>query len=200
MGFCVFNNVADRRARRAARARPRAHRDRRLRRSPRQRDGAIFRGDDTVLFVSLHQWPFYPGHRRPRRPGRDDAQHPAAGGLGRRGVSARLRARRSSRRSRASTRSSCSSRPGFDAHEDDPLAEMRVSEDGFRELARRCARDGAARRRRARGRLRARDAARPRRRPRSTVFARQRKGPFRGPCAAASSPPTPLARLRELGV
>jgi acetoin utilization deacetylase AcuC-like enzyme len=27
---------------------------------------------------------------------------------------------------------------GFDAHEDDPLADMRVSEDGFRELARRC--------------------------------------------------------------
>ena len=29
---------------------------------------------------------------------------------------------------------------GFDAHVDDPLADMRVSEDGFRELARRCAR------------------------------------------------------------
>jgi acetoin utilization deacetylase AcuC-like enzyme len=28
---------------------------------------------------------------------------------------------------------------GFDAHEDDPLAEMRVSEDGFREMAQRCA-------------------------------------------------------------
>jgi acetoin utilization deacetylase AcuC-like enzyme len=27
---------------------------------------------------------------------------------------------------------------GFDAHADDPLADMRVSEDGFRELARRC--------------------------------------------------------------
>ena len=27
---------------------------------------------------------------------------------------------------------------GFDAHVDDPLAEMRVTEDGFRELARRC--------------------------------------------------------------
>jgi acetoin utilization deacetylase AcuC-like enzyme len=28
---------------------------------------------------------------------------------------------------------------GFDAHEDDPLANMRVTEDGFRELARRSA-------------------------------------------------------------
>ena len=28
---------------------------------------------------------------------------------------------------------------GFDAHEDDPLAGMRVTADGFRELARRCA-------------------------------------------------------------
>jgi acetoin utilization deacetylase AcuC-like enzyme len=27
---------------------------------------------------------------------------------------------------------------GFDAHVDDPLADMRVTEDGFRELARRC--------------------------------------------------------------
>jgi acetoin utilization deacetylase AcuC-like enzyme len=27
---------------------------------------------------------------------------------------------------------------GFDAHEDDPLAGMNVTEDGFRELARRC--------------------------------------------------------------
>ena len=28
---------------------------------------------------------------------------------------------------------------GFDAHVEDPLADMAVSEDGFRELARRCA-------------------------------------------------------------
>ena len=28
---------------------------------------------------------------------------------------------------------------GFDAHRDDPLAEMRVTEDGFRELSRRTA-------------------------------------------------------------
>ncbi|HYA09312.1 MAG TPA: hypothetical protein VEG24_06950, partial [Gaiellaceae bacterium] len=28
---------------------------------------------------------------------------------------------------------------GFDAHVDDPLADMRVTENGFRELARRCA-------------------------------------------------------------
>jgi acetoin utilization deacetylase AcuC-like enzyme len=28
---------------------------------------------------------------------------------------------------------------GFDAHEEDPLAQMRVSADGFRELSRRCA-------------------------------------------------------------
>jgi acetoin utilization deacetylase AcuC-like enzyme len=28
---------------------------------------------------------------------------------------------------------------GFDAHEEDPLAQMRISADGFRELSRRCA-------------------------------------------------------------
>ena len=31
------------------------------------------RGDDRVLFVSLHQWPFYPGTGGPGRPARDHA-------------------------------------------------------------------------------------------------------------------------------
>ena len=50
----------------------------------------IFRGDPSVLFVSLHEWPFYPGTGRPRRPGRDDAEHPALGRQRRRRVRARL--------------------------------------------------------------------------------------------------------------
>ena len=98
----------------------------------------IFSGDDDVLFVSLHQWPFYPGSggpddqrettlNVPMSAGSGDAEYvhafehtvePAVAhfGPGLVLVSA-----------------------GFDAHADDPLADMRVTEDGFRELARRCA-------------------------------------------------------------
>ena len=50
----------------AAAPRPRPGRDRRLRRPPRQRHARRSSADDdTVLFVSLHQWPFYPGSGGP---------------------------------------------------------------------------------------------------------------------------------------
>ena len=118
--------------------------------------------DDTVLFVSLHQWPFYPGTGGPDT-ARDDAERAAAGRLGRRRVPARVRAgRRAGGRARSRPTSLLVS-AGFDAHEDDPLAQMSVTEDGFRELARRCAAARAARRRRARRRLQPRDAAAARR-------------------------------------
>ena len=142
------------------RARARARRDRRLGRPPRQRHARRSSGDDdTVLFVSLHQWPFYPGSGGPDDQARDDAQRPAAGRLGRRGVPRRRSTTRVEPAVRAFEPELVLVSAGFDAHARDPLADMRVTEDGFRELARRCAALGAARRRGARGRLRPRDAA-----------------------------------------
>ena len=157
-------------------------------------------------------------HRRPRRPGRDDAQRPAAG---------RARATREYLRAFEQTVEPAVARfepelvlvsAGFDAHEDDPLAEMRVTEDGFRELAQRCAALGPARRRRARGRLRARDAAAASSRRRSRVSVRGsgglvlsqgrhppdppvRKGPSRGPLRCrCHDPPRLIPRSHEEGL
>ena len=136
MGFCFFDNIAI-----AARA------------SGRERvaivdfdvhhgNGTqeIFWDDDSVFFASLHQWPLYPGTG-----GRDEQREttlniPLAAGCG---DDEYLRAF-------ADLVEPAVARfdpdlvlvsAGFDAHADDPawLTAMRVSETGFRELARRCA-------------------------------------------------------------
>ena len=98
----------------------------------------IFWDDDSVLFVSLHQWPFYPGTGGPGRQERDDGQRAAPGRLGDEDYAARVR--RGRRAGRASFEPELVLvSAGFDAHVDDPLAGMRVTADGFRELARRSA-------------------------------------------------------------
>jgi acetoin utilization deacetylase AcuC-like enzyme len=99
---------------------------------------AIFRHDPSVLFVSLHQWPFYPGTGGPGTsdehtvnvplpPGSGDADYlrafdqVVAPEVERFGPDLLLVS------------------AGFDAHVDDPLAHMEVTATGFRELSRRCA-------------------------------------------------------------
>ncbi len=137
MGFCLFNNIAV-----AARA--------------LQADGtgriaivdfdvhhgngtdAIFREDDSVLFISLHQWPFYPGTGGPTDQAETTLNIPLAAGSGdtdyfhafERVVEPAVA---------AFEPDAVLVSAGFDAHADDPLAEMNVTADGFRELARRCA-------------------------------------------------------------
>jgi acetoin utilization deacetylase AcuC-like enzyme len=136
MGFCIFNNVAI-----AARA--------------AQVDGArvaivdydvhhgngtqeIFWEDDGVLFVSLHQWPFYPGSGGPTEQSKTTVNIPLSAGSG---DEEYLKAFDD-----IVAPAVDQFRPdlvlvsaGFDAHDEDPLAQMRVTANGFRELSRRCA-------------------------------------------------------------
>jgi acetoin utilization deacetylase AcuC-like enzyme len=138
MGFCLLNNVAI--AARAAQAELGAVRVAIVDFDVHHGNGteAIFHDDPSVLFVSLHQYPFYPGTGGPDDQDETTLNVPLAAGSG---DGEYLRAfddlvgpavaRFAPELVLVSA--------GFDAHVEDPLAEMRVSEHGFRELARRCA-------------------------------------------------------------
>jgi acetoin utilization deacetylase AcuC-like enzyme len=96
-------------------------------------------GDDpSILFVSLHQWPFYPGTGGPYEQGDTVVNIPLPAGSGDDGYLDAWGTVEQAVRSfdPGLLVVSC----GFDAHADDPLADMLVSVDGFRELAARAAR------------------------------------------------------------
>jgi acetoin utilization deacetylase AcuC-like enzyme len=97
----------------------------------------IFRDDDSVLYVSLHQWPFYPGTGGPDDQAETTVNVPLAAGAGDREYFAAFDAKITPAVERFAPDLVLVS-AGFDAHEEDPLALMQVTEDGFRELARRC--------------------------------------------------------------
>jgi acetoin utilization deacetylase AcuC-like enzyme len=99
---------------------------------------AIFRGDDSVLVVSLHQWPFYPGTGGPGTSDETTLNVPLPAGSG---DDAYARAFRDlvEPAVRAFAPGLVVVSAGFDAHVDDPLAGMAVTAAGFRELAARCA-------------------------------------------------------------
>jgi acetoin utilization deacetylase AcuC-like enzyme len=98
----------------------------------------IVRDDPTILFASLHQWPFYPGTGGPDEQGETLVNVPLRAGTG---DEAYLEAFETVERAvqRFDPELLLVS-AGFDAHADDPLAELELTAAAFTELARRCSR------------------------------------------------------------
>jgi acetoin utilization deacetylase AcuC-like enzyme len=138
MGFCLFDNVAI--AARYLQAECGIERIAIVDWDVHHGNGtqAIFWDDPSVFFVSMHQWPFYPGSGGPDEQAETTLNLPLAADSG---DEEYLRAfeRNVEPAVAAFGADQVLVSAGFDAHTEDPLAGMNVTEDGFRELARRSA-------------------------------------------------------------
>jgi acetoin utilization deacetylase AcuC-like enzyme len=146
MGFCLLNNVAVAAASALAAG---ARRVAILDWDVHHGNGtqAIFEADPRVLFVSLHEWPQYPGTGRSEEIGNSDARGntvnlPLPSGSGAREYATAMRnvvLPRLADFAPDVLLVSC----GFDAHEDDPLGGMRLGDDDYGAFTR-CAWQAAA--------------------------------------------------------
>ena len=140
MGFCLVNNVAV-----AARHMQAEHDVRRIAIvdfDVHHGNGteAVFRGDDSMLYVSLHQWGIYPGTGSEADNDETTLNVPLPAGAG---DAEWLDAFDSlvEPKVRAFAPELVLVSAGFDAHEEEDiyLVDQHVTEDGFRDLAHRCA-------------------------------------------------------------